>query len=106
MTCLEQGHVIKRTSAADAKAHFSDLLARVAHTGERVIIEKHGKPVAALVNVRDLEKLEQTDGSAAPRGALALVGGWGELTNEEIDGITEEIYALRRQDKGRPVDLD
>ena len=35
-------------SVADAKAHFSELLAR-AEAGEEITIKRHGKPVARLV---------------------------------------------------------
>jgi len=42
-----------------------------------------------------------------PRGALALVGAWGEFVeDDEIDAMLEEIYAARERDTGRPVDLE
>lgn len=41
---------------AEAKARLSELLARVAHGGERVILQRRGKPVAALVPMQDLER--------------------------------------------------
>lgn len=37
-------------SAYEAKTHFSQLLAR-AEKGERIVITKHGRPVAELVSV-------------------------------------------------------
>ena len=36
-----------------------------------------------------------------PRGALALAGAWGELDDEEIDALIDEIYAARRQGMDR-----
>ena len=41
-----------------------------------------------------------------PGGALALVGAWGELEDEEIDKLIEEIYAARQRDTGRSMELD
>ena len=41
-----------------------------------------------------------------PDGALALVVAWGELEDEEIDKLIEEIYAARRRDTGRSIELD
>ena len=41
-----------------------------------------------------------------PGGALALVGAWGELEDEEIDKLIEEIYAARQRDRGRSTGLD
>src|SRR3972149_5131567 len=60
--------------AAQAKAHLSDLMAQVAHGGEHYVIERRGKPLAALISVDDLERLEQGRApSARPQGALAAV---------------------------------
>jgi len=53
-----------------ARGNFSDLVNEVLMFGERVVLERHGKAVAALVSVADLERLEALDaagGAAAPR---------------------------------------
>ncbi len=42
---------VTKFAAADAKAHFSQLLSR-AEAGEEIIISRHGAPVAKLVPVR------------------------------------------------------
>lgn len=99
----------KRVGAAEAKAHFSELTARVAHGGERFLLQRRGTPVAALVSVEDLRRLESECERASSRalGALALVGAWGDLVeDEEVDALLAEIYAERERDRGRPVDLD
>lgn len=62
-------------------------------------------------NVRDEPALVKaiTDlaaGWARPEGALALLGAWGELDDNEVDALIEEIYASRRGDTGRPVELE
>ena len=44
---------------ADVKARLSEYLARVAYTGERVLILSRSKPKAALVSVDDLRRLEE-----------------------------------------------
>ncbi len=41
-----------------ARKNFSDLVNEVWMYGERVVLERHGKAVAALVSVADLERLE------------------------------------------------
>lgn len=95
-----------RVSAAHAKAHLSALASAAAFGNERIIIERRGKPLAALVSVSDLERLE-AGGTAAsrPRGALALVGAWREVDDEEMDTLVEAIYAEREKDTGRSVPL-
>lgn len=42
----------------EAKTHLSEYLNRVRYAGERIVIERHGKPIAALVSTEDLERLE------------------------------------------------
>jgi prevent-host-death family protein len=97
----------KRVSAAQAKAHFAALVAEVAFGGQCVIIERRGKPLAALVSLVDLERLEQEHAtSARPIGALALTGAWRDVSDEELDALLSDIYAARERDKGRPVHLD
>jgi len=41
-----------------ARDHLSDCADRVAHHGERIIVERRGKNAFALVPVEDLELLE------------------------------------------------
>jgi prevent-host-death family protein len=97
----------EKVSAAKAKAQLSALMAAVAYGGKHFIIERRGKPLAALVSVEDLERLEQGQATLATSpGFLALVGAWGQLTNEEIDSFVADIYAAREKDFGRPVELE
>ena len=97
----------ERVSAAKAKAQLSTLMAEVAYGGKRFIIERRGKPLAALVSVEELEKLEQSQElSGQTDWTLSLVGAWSVLTDEEIDSFIEEIYSSREKDLGRPVELE
>jgi prevent-host-death family protein len=82
-------------------------VAEVAFGGQCIIIERRGKPLAALVSLADLERLEQEHAtSARPTGALALVGAWRDMPDEELDALVSDIYAAREEDKGRPVKLE
>ena len=57
-------------NVAEAKSRFSELISRAA-TGERFIIQRRERPVAALIGTAELERLERTS-RAARRLALAL----------------------------------
>lgn len=48
-----------RISASELHLHAGDILAQIRLTGERVIIERRGQPIAALVPMQDLEQLQQ-----------------------------------------------
>jgi prevent-host-death family protein len=45
-----------------ARSDLAELVNRVAYSGERVVLTRHGKPLAALVSPADLERLEQLEG--------------------------------------------
>ncbi len=97
----------KAVSAAEARRRFSSLVAEVGYAGHRVIIERRGRALAAIVSMVDLERLES--GPAQPsggRGALALAGAWRDVQEEKLDAVVEEIYARRELDTGRPVNLE
>jgi prevent-host-death family protein len=103
---ISRAQKAKRISTAEAKAKLSELLARVSLTDERYVIERRGKPVAALVSVEDFERLESPVADE-PQGIWGLVGLWGDLvTQEEIDEFLEVVYEERQRDiEDRPVDL-
>jgi prevent-host-death family protein len=99
--------VAEKVRVTEAKAHLSELMARVGYGGERFVIERRGRPLAALVGVEDLERLEAEGREVSSRslGALALVGAWGEVQDRDLDTLLEEVYAERKRDTGRPLDL-
>ena len=52
------------------------------------------------------ERSEQAPAKPArPQGALALVGAWRELSDEELESLIEDIYASREEDFGRRVEF-
>jgi prevent-host-death family protein len=60
MTCSVglEVHVAKEVRVTEAKAQLSALMARAGYGGERFLIERRGEPLAALVGVENLERLE------------------------------------------------
>ena len=96
----------RKVTASEAKAQLSALIAEVAYGGERFVIEKRGKPVAALISVEDLKTLgPEPRISGKPRGPLALIGMWKDLGDDKIDEMVSDIYSQRENDKGRKVEL-
>jgi prevent-host-death family protein len=45
-------------TASKARESFSDTVNRVAYRGERIVLQRRGKAIAALVPVADFERLE------------------------------------------------
>lgn len=72
-----RGHILTimviSLSVAEAKAHLAQRI-REAERGDRLVITRHGHPVAALVSVRDLD-LVQRAGPGGTSGGLASLAG-------------------------------
>jgi prevent-host-death family protein len=70
-------------SVHGAKTHLSKLLDLV-EDGESVIIERHGRPVAQLVPVRN----RRVSPLGAMRGQFTMTEGWEQaLTDEEAEAF-------------------
>jgi prevent-host-death family protein len=62
-----------KLTASVARQHFSDILSRAEYRGERVIVHRGKKAVAAVVPIEDVELLERLEDEidvAAARKAL------------------------------------
>lgn len=95
-----------RVSLAEVKAKLSAVVDDVSRTSRRYVIERHGRPVAAIVSTDELARLEQSNFLAPfPGGALALVGAWSDVEDAAIDEFLEDIVRSRQEDTGRPVQL-
>jgi prevent-host-death family protein len=80
---------MKKATVAEAKAHLSELLGEVAHTGRAVVITKRGRPIAKLV---------PADHDDRPH--LAAVKGWLDQDDPFFSAI-DEIVAERKSHKPR-----
>lgn len=52
-----------KISVTDARDDFSEVINQVNYTGERIILHRRGKALAALIPVADLEILEAIEDS-------------------------------------------
>ncbi len=61
-------------TVVEAKRDFSELMARVAYSGERLVVERHGKPMVAWISYDDLRRLEQLEQQGAALQERRLAG--------------------------------
>jgi len=76
-----------RISASKARSDLAEVLNRVAYKGERILLHRRGKNVAAVVPIEDfalLEKLEDRIDLEDARAALAEVRKKGTIPWEKI----------------------
>lgn len=59
-------------SVAEAREQFSALMAKVSFGGQRIVIERRGRPMMAWVSIEDLQRLELLEQQGAERKAARL----------------------------------
>ncbi|WP_416485075.1 type II toxin-antitoxin system Phd/YefM family antitoxin [Streptomyces sp. CL12] len=75
-----------------ARAELADLINRVVYGAERVVVTRHGKPLAALVSAADLARLEALDAVDEPgeEQVASSVSRIGESAVHEVPSAPRE----------------
>ena len=96
---------------SQVKAQLSEFIGRVAYGRERVLVLRRGKPVAALVSVEDLRRLEVADATSGETSETPMMhpimrayGGWAK-SDDLGDEFVAEIYADRLKAVRQEIDL-
>jgi prevent-host-death family protein len=102
-------------NVVEARRNFSEVMARVSYVGERVIIERKGRPMMALISIADLRRLEALEQAAAEpaarrQAALALAAAARAAIRAERNGAPlpdsgETLAQLREERADEPDDL-
>lgn len=58
---------MKRLSTSELRKDVSDAISRVAYSGERIVLQRHHKDVAAIVPLDDLARLRAFEDEADRR---------------------------------------
>jgi len=96
--------MLKDISVAEAKSKFSEMIARTVYAGERFVVRRRGKPVAAIVGIDDLKKIQLTDSSEDTGTLLAAAEAWADF--KDLDQVIEDIYRSRRKSTDREVTIE
>jgi prevent-host-death family protein len=100
----EREPMTKTLKASVARQQFSELLNQVFKGETRVLVEKSGIPVAAIVSATDLNKLQQLESQQSERFKLLerLRAGFADLSEEQIQrAVTEIIEKQRQQERSK-----
>jgi prevent-host-death family protein len=71
-------------NVVDVRNTFSEYLNRASYQGERIVIERRGKPVAALISMEDLELLNALEDQADVKAAKKARKEKGGVPLEQI----------------------
>jgi prevent-host-death family protein len=81
-----------RMGLTDVRRRLYDTLRRVQSGGERIVLERRGRPVAALVSLEDLELLEEIEDEYLDRLADAAEAEGGEsIPWEQVKAKAEAL---------------
>jgi len=97
----------KRIKPAEAGGHFKEVLEQVSRDKTRVLIEKSGETLAAIVPEHDLRRLQALD--AEEDALLARMrAAFCDLTEEQIDEeVARALEAVRVERRGsNPAQAD
>jgi len=100
----EREPMTQTMKASDARQNFSQVLNRVFKGETRVVVEKSGIPVAAIVSASDLETLSRAE--AQRKRDFAILDEIGlafkDVPPEEIEGeVAKAVAAVRRENRQR-----
>ena len=69
---------------ADIRANLADVINRVAYGGERIILQRRGKQVLAVVSMEDLELLNAIEDRADVKASLRARKEKGTVSLEKV----------------------
>jgi prevent-host-death family protein len=80
---------VTEIGVADIRANLADVINRVAYGGERIVLQRRGKQVLAVVPMEDLAFIEEMENRADIRAALKARKEKGEVPLEAIKARLE-----------------
>jgi len=87
-------------SATEARQQFSQLLNRAFRGNARILVEKGGIPVAAIVSARDLERLQREDDEEEELRVLREIGDlFKDVPLDELDCEVANAVRFARESR-------
>ena len=98
----EQEPMIQTMKISDVKNTLSSLVNKVYRKETRILVEKAGIPVAALVSADDLRRLNQLDSqwNQTTRALERLSAAFADVPVEELEAKIDQIIAEDRANEG------
>ena len=87
----------KHMGVAEVKRNFADVVGEVVHGKKRIIVERRGRPVVAIV------PLGQAGGLRRPGERLAAAIGSGDEDGESFRRLMAQVVSRRRRRLPRRV---
>lgn len=95
----------RRMSAKEARASFSEMLGSVYYRNQPVIIEKNGKPVAAVISPEQFQLLQKSLADPRERAWQIIQDIWTRTPEmDEAEGLavaTDVVKEVRQEMHGQ-----
>jgi prevent-host-death family protein len=94
--------ITQTVEASDAHQHWSEVLDRVSRRQARVVVERGGIPVAAIVAAEDLERLTRLEARRDERFAVLdeIHARNADRDPDEVErDVAEEVAAMREEQR-------
>lgn len=104
----KQGPMTQTMKISDVKSKLSSLVNEVYRKETRVLVEKSGIPVAAIISANDLARLAQLEQERAQRFEVIdrVRDAFQDVPAEEIEQETDRIIAgIRADNRATPDDV-
>ncbi|MBI2455941.1 MAG: type II toxin-antitoxin system Phd/YefM family antitoxin [candidate division NC10 bacterium] len=89
--------MVKRMSAKEARERFAELLGQVHYGKDTVIVEKQGKPVAAVISMEEYKRF--TEARTEPFRVLDRI--WARNRSADPAQVQADVDAARAEVRGR-----
>lgn len=80
-----------RINTSDARHEFADVINRVAYRGERIVLHRRGRDVAAIISLDDLELLERLEDENDVKAAKAALREAKKKGTKPLSEVMEEL---------------
>ena len=80
-----------RMNASEARHEFAEVLNRAAYRGERIVLHRRGKDVAAIISLEDLELLERLEDEQDVKAAKAALREAKKKGTKKLSTLVEEL---------------
>jgi len=98
---------METVSVAEARKSLADLMAKVAYSGERVTVERNGKPMMVWIGVEELDRLETEVTKAKDALAFALADTARAMIRAERGGVplpdSADLINELREERDREI---
>ncbi len=101
----EQQPMTQTMKISEVRGQLNTLVNRVFRKETRVLVEKSGIPVAAIVSTEDLKRLDQLDAEREADFAVVdeLREAFAGVPDEEIERETDRILGINQEEASQRV---